>query len=264
MIEKAIPEAWIDAAQAGFVDAWRLMANALPAGAVDCHDGLAMAATGINFSGCNTVMVTRPPEDPEGALERARNFFDSRNLPWVLYAHGTLADDLAQHVAAVGLRPSYPEPGMFLLPEDVRQTPAIPGFTILPVQDVPTLDLFRATAARGFGASEDGLAIWASPALLETPGLVFFLGLLDGEPVATSCVYALHGIATINMVSTVESHRRRGFGEIMTWTAIEEGFNRGSEAAFLHSSQMGQPVYERMGFRHALLYRIWTSSQPSP
>jgi GNAT superfamily N-acetyltransferase len=254
------PTAWIEAARAGFVDAWRLMADVVPGGATSACDGLALAATGLNISGCNTAMALRLPDDPQVALEHAVRFFGARNLPWVLYAGDATAVALGPHALAAGLRRSYPEPAMFLLPEDVQSGPDIPGLAIEVVRDSRSMDVYRATAARGFGGTEDGFAIWANAHLLGTPGLRFFLGLMDGEPVATSCVYALHGIATINMVSTVKSHRRQGIGEAMTWRAIHDGLDDGCAVAFLHASEMGHPVYQRMGFRHAFTYNIWTAS----
>ena len=236
------------------------MADVVPGGSTWTIDGLALAATGLNISGCNTAMALQLPDDPQAAIDHAARFFGDRNLPWVLYAADDTAVALEPYAQAAGLKRSYPEPGMFLLPEDARLGPDIPGLAIEVVQDSRTMDAYRATAARGFGGTEDGFAIWANPQLLDTPGLHFYLGLLDGEPVATSCVYALHGIATINMVSTLESHRRKGIGEAMTWRAIHDGLNNGCVAAFLHASEMGHPVYQRMGFRHAFTYTIWTAS----
>jgi hypothetical protein len=254
------PGEWIEAARAGFVDAWRLMAGIVPGGATSACDGLALAATGLNISGCNTAMAFRLPDDPQVAIAHAARFFGERNLPWVLYAAGSIARALEPYAQSAGLKRSYPEPGMFLLPEDARRGPDIPGLGIEVVRDRRSMDVFRATAARGFGGTEDGFAIWANPQLLDTPGLRFYLGWLNGEAVATSCVYALHGIATINMVSTIESRRRMGVGEAMTWRAVHDGLDDGCAAAFLHASEMGHPVYQRMGFRHAFTYSIWTAS----
>lgn len=262
MTSDVIPERWIQAARQGFIDAWRLMANALPEGAVDEYDGLALAATGLQFSGCNTVMAFRVPDDSADALQHAREFFADRQLPWVLFAAGNMADSLAPYAAAAGLRPSYPEPAMFLPPEAVRPPEPFPGFTIEVIDTPDALAIYRRTAASGFETDEQGFSIWASPALLGTPGLRFYLGRRDGEPVATSCVYALHGLATVNMVSVIPSQRRQGLGEQMTWKAVIDGLDMGCETAFLHASPMGHGVYRRMGFTEAFSYKTWSSSAP--
>jgi N-acetylglutamate synthase len=258
----SVPEIWIDAARQGFVDAWQLMASKLPDGAYNEVDGLAMSATGLSISGCNTVMVTRMPANPAAALRAARSFFGNRKLPWALYAADEYAEVIGASLTLAGLRRSYPEPAMFLRPEDMRQPARPAGLTVQVIENASAMSVYRRTAASGFGGDEAGFAIWASPDLLETPGLRFYLGLLDGEPVATSCAYALHGIATVNMVSVLPAHRRKGIGEFMTWRAAVDGITMGSEAAFLHASDMGFPVYQRMGFKTAFTYHIWTSAKP--
>ena len=261
MTPAGIPPGWIEAARQGFVDAWRLMADTLPGGASTEHDGLALAATGLRLSGCNTAMAVGRPADPEAALQFAARFFGERDLPWVLFATGEAVDALVPHTAAAGLRISYSEPAMFLLPEDARRPVPVPGFSIEVVADEAAMDRYRQTAAAGFEMDALGFTIWANADLIDTAGLHFYLGLLDEQPVATSCVYALHGIATINMVSTVPAYRRRGIGELMTWRAIEDGFHLDCHAAFLHASQMGYSVYKDMGFRHTFTYQTWTTQQ---
>jgi GNAT superfamily N-acetyltransferase len=254
-----IDEKLIEAARAGFVDAWRLMAGVLPQGAVDEIDGLALAVTGLDIPFCNPGMAVRAPVDPRAALQHARRFYTLHNVPWVLYAAGDAARAIAPAARDIGLSPAEPEPAMFLNPGSIRDAAAPQGLEIRTVQDDDTLDVYRSTAAEGFGATTESLAIWINPRLLGTPGLRFFLGLLDGKPVATSCVYVLHGVATINMVSTIPPYRRRGLGEAMVWKAIHEGIALGCEAVYLHSTEMGFSTYQRMGFQHAFSYQIWTS-----
>ena len=263
MSHREFPEEWITAARQGFVDAWKLMAGNLPAGAATFVDGLAIATTGMMISGCNPAMAVAVPENPAATLDYARRFYESRNVPWTLYAAGDAADALAPHTETVGLKPAYVEPAMFLRREDARRPVAPPGFQIQLVWDEATMERYCRTAALGFETTPEGFEIWANTELIGTPGLHYYLGLQDGEPVATSCVYGLHGVATINMVSTIPAFRRRGLGEVMTWKAVEDGFQMGCDVAFLHASEMGFPVYRRMGFREAFVYRIWSAPKLS-
>ena len=48
--------------------------------------------------------------------------------------------------------------------------------------------------------------------------------------------------------------RRRGIGEAITWHAVHVGAERGALIACLQASEMGAPVYERMGFRVTAQY----------
>ena len=82
----------------------------------------------------------------------------------------------------------------------------------------------------------------------------FYVGTLDKEPVATSLVIADGAVAGIYWVATREGWRRRGLGEALTWAAVRGGAERGCTVASLQASELGRPVYERMGFRLVVEY----------
>ena len=63
-------------------------------------------------------------------------------------------------------------------------------------------------------------------------------------------------MAGIGWVGTIESARRRGYAEAVTWAAVREGFRRGAAFANLQASVMGRPIYERMGFLTLTEYRV--------
>jgi ribosomal protein S18 acetylase RimI-like enzyme len=73
----------------------------------------------------------------------------------------------------------------------------------------------------------------------------------DGEPVASSAL--LPGppnsrLAGIFSVGTLEHTRGRGFGTIVTQAAMNAARDDGAKVAVLQASEMGKPVYERLGF----------------
>ena len=79
--------------------------------------------------------------------------------------------------------------------------------------------------------------------------MCLYLGCVDGEPVCTSAVVATGAIAGIYWVATLEKYRGRGLGEAITWESVKGGIALGCGIASLQASVLGQPVYERMGFR---------------
>ncbi len=249
----------IDAARRGFVDAWRLMANTLPQGAWAEHDGLALAATGLQLASCNPVMATRAPVDPETALNRAREFYVRQGVPWMLYAAGDAADALAPAAQAAGMTPGDPDPALILELPATGPVASLPDLDIQIVRDEAGLREYTTTASAGFGTTPDTLAIWANPELIDIPGLAFYLGFVDDKPVTTSALFARHGIGTVNMVSTNPEYRRRGLAEAMTWHAAMAGLQEGCAASYLHSSEMGLSLYRRMGYRPLVTYQTWTN-----
>jgi hypothetical protein len=86
------------------------------------------------------------------------------------------------------------------------------------------------------------------------PNVKLYLGLVGEEPACTSALCASGPVAGIYWVSTLPGLRGRGLGEAVTWSAVRGGMELGCRFASLQASDMGQPVYERMGFTTPLHY----------
>lgn len=61
------------------------------------------------------------------------------------------------------------------------------------------------------------------------------------------------GVAGVYAITVHEAAHRRGFGTAMTWAAVAAGARAGVAAVVLQASDMGRPVYERMGFTRSAL-----------
>ena len=89
------------------------------------------------------------------------------------------------------------------------------------------------------------------------PAIALFVGYVDGVPAATARLGVYGTVGDINGVVTVPRFRRRGFGTALTWAAIAEGALRGCTAMTLTATEMGYPVYLRMGFQPVCTYRTY-------
>jgi hypothetical protein len=67
-----------------------------------------------------------------------------------------------------------------------------------------------------------------------------------GTPVAVSFGHAAHGVNVVEFVATMEAARGRGLGAQVTWAAST---GDPSLPAALVASDLGRPVYERLGYR---------------
>jgi hypothetical protein len=84
----------------------------------------------------------------------------------------------------------------------------------------------------------------------ETP-LRRFLLRIDGEPVASSALLPgprASGLAGIFCVGTLARVRGQRLGTIITEAAMDAARDAGAQVAVLQASEMGRPVYERLGF----------------
>jgi GNAT superfamily N-acetyltransferase len=78
-----------------------------------------------------------------------------------------------------------------------------------------------------------------------------FLSRRNGEPVAASAVLPGPpgtGLAGIFSVATLEPVRGQGLGGVMTRAAMDAAREAGAAVAVLQASDMGRPVYQRLGF----------------
>ncbi|HVC31677.1 MAG TPA: GNAT family N-acetyltransferase [Steroidobacteraceae bacterium] len=234
----------------------RAIARLRPEGAIREEDGLLLIRSGPALPHFNFAAVTRIPTDLNSVLKRARQFYEPSRVHWALGASGEIAEAIAPAAAAAGLRPGI-EPGMLLAPL-AGEPNSVPGLTIQVVRDVETLRVYNDTMTAGFGGTP-----WATPeavadaAPLRVRDMMHYLGLMDGVPVATSARLSSHRIAGVVNVSTIPAYRRRGIGEAMTWRAALDGREEGCAASYLQASELGLPVYRRMGYRAVTTHRIW-------
>jgi ribosomal protein S18 acetylase RimI-like enzyme len=137
----------------------------------------------------------------------------------------------------------------------------VPGLTIERVVDGAALAEWIDAEIRGFeteGPTADGfVAIRRGMGHWPRVPMHYFLGRLDGVPVATASLLLAGGIAGIYDVSTVPEARRRGIGRMMTVAALQEARALGFETAFLQPSEMGRPLYARLGFRVCCVCSIY-------
>jgi GNAT superfamily N-acetyltransferase len=90
------------------------------------------------------------------------------------------------------------------------------------------------------------------PANLHVPGVQFFVGRVDGTPVTCASSIIGCGVNHVEFVATMPDARGKGYGAAVTWAATMAD---PSLHALLIASDMGRPVYERMGY---LTLMRWT------
>jgi GNAT superfamily N-acetyltransferase len=72
-----------------------------------------------------------------------------------------------------------------------------------------------------------------------------FLGRVDGRAVTAASSIVAHGVNHVEWVATLPDVRGRGFGSAATWAAT---LADPAVPAVLVATDMGRPVYERMGY----------------
>jgi GNAT superfamily N-acetyltransferase len=223
----------------------------------------------IDYHNC-VVRAELLPEDADGVILESLERFRAQGAPGSWHVGPSMRPaDLGERLLKHGFSYGGSDIGMAAdlraLPERV---PVPEDLAIERVRDEEGLAAWRETLARGFG--EGPLeAEWVSE-MYRRLGLGdhwpwrHYLGRLGGEPVATSTLFMDASAAGVYFVFTVEEARRRGIGAAMTLTPLLEARETGYRVGVLGSSNMGYPVYRRLGFREYCEIRIYEWHPPGP
>jgi len=107
------------------------------------------------------------------------------------------------------------------------------------------------TFARGMGSPADGV-------------LRFYRARLDGGAVCVVGTLDLDGDCGVYWVATLPEARGRGLTSRLMHVALEEGRERGNDISTLQATKLGQPVYERLGYRSLGTLEMWELRTPGP
>ena len=226
--------------------------------------GVTWFATGLPDPLFNGVMTARlADEEVDRRIDDLITEFHRRGLPleWTV-GSSTVPQDLGTNLRRKGLPHRLVVPGMALNLASLPDEPLPRGLTIRPADEPRDLEACVRIAASTFRIDETLV-----PRLVDIErgmpadhrdNTVAFLGRIAGKPVATSMLFTSAGVAGLYFVGTLPAARGRGIARAMTVHAMREGRERGYRVGTLQATEMGLPVYRRLGFREHSAFEIYT------
>ncbi len=224
------------------------------------RDGLLLTAGIHPFPTMNTAVRTDPGLDAVQALTRAKRFFAELGYDYSFTVKDGDADrDLLRAAPAAGLAALVSPPAM-VVEQRIEDHPLPDGVEVRRTENDEGVGDFSAVVTRAWQTYQmpaDALAtLFARGASLLAPHIYGAVAYHRGQPVSCALVLLSHGIAGIYWVSTIESARGLGLGEIVTRTVANIGFDNNAKLVSLQASPMGEPIYRRMGFREIFKYQM--------
>jgi hypothetical protein len=236
------PEQQAAAHDANFVGFFQAAARVLDAGTQATYGSVPLVTTGVPVPFFNGGWVTGPAgaSDIGAALEHLRG----SGMPFVLHVRSDLPD-------AEGLASPFGLSSDGLLPcfaIEPMPIPPPPAELVMRRAGPAEWEDLLATTAVAFGLPRPMVDALYAPELLEQPGVRAYVGYAGGHPVTVSISYRSGSTIGIYSVGTVPDARGHGYGSEATWHLMRDA-EPGWEVAVLQASDMGRPIYERMGFR---------------
>jgi GNAT superfamily N-acetyltransferase len=204
--------------------------------------------------------------DPDEFLDRAHEFFDSRERGFAVWARPDLEQDrdLIASAETAGLQAVYEMPEMVLDHRaEVNDLPPDASLErVVSTEDAAAYWQVAAAAYISNGFPRETFSYYEDYEGLWADNVAAFLARIDGRPAAIAMTIVTHEVAGIYWVGTTEEARGRGLANALTTTAVNAGFEMGAGIASLQASPMGERVYKRMGFKTIFNYRLLM--QPAP
>ena len=228
--------------------------------------GVSIASAGVTFQMFNAAFLSAPVTSDADLTQRillASSHFQTRSLEW---AYWVCEDWLPASVRkrsrrafeAQGLRHSVDLPGMAAERLDPPVRP-LPALDVRRVENGAVRDAFCAIGALCFHVPPawfnqvfDNSTVWRD--------FSGYVGYWDGEPVSTAAIVFGGDALGVYNVATMPMHQRRGYGEAVMRSALEDARQRsGIERIVLQSTGAGFNLYKRMGFRTITNVAVYAS-----
>lgn len=142
----------------------------------------------------------------------------------------------------------------------------MPLFDIQIVNDAEMLKSWAKVITLGLFGNEESNTTYVSELfnnLYSHTKFKLFVGLYDGKPVGSSMLYFAGGVAGIYHISTLPEYRHQGIGTQMSLAPLQLAEKLGYRYGVLQASEMGEPVYRKIGFKEYYSFGIygWTGGQ---
>jgi GNAT superfamily N-acetyltransferase len=238
---------------------------ARPDGETRSEPGLALIASGVDYSMFNAALLTEPvatQADFGKCLARAETYFSGKRLPWSLWLctdwlKAKAIASAERECAAAGMHFVTDLPGMAA---EALQPPSrtLPKLEWRKVSDRETREDFTRIMCYAFGVPYSVARQIYECEGTWRGGLTGYIGYRDAVAVTTSAVLAEAGVAGLYAVGTLPAHQRQGYAEAMLRIALEDcSRGTGVEATVLQSSIAGHRLYRRLGYREVTRYWVF-------
>ena len=209
---------------------------------------------GLGESSFNiAVLVGETQGTAAAALNRAQRWFDERGVNSRFDLRSWADAEFIAAAARAGYHHWWTEPALLLdsIPERFGYPAGFETRLLRTASDA-------AAYSRLDSEEHDDQAFQTSMAktAMGMPGCQLLLGISEGVPVARSMTVTTGAMVGVHNVYVPPARRGRGFGAAISAAAVMAGRDAGATAACLEATELGLPVYLKLGFRQVGEYIV--------
>ncbi len=210
-------------------------------------------------------------EDPHlihAKITMILDYFKQRhvNMSWFI-GPATRPSNLATYLRMHGLTYKHTSTGMALEIAHTHELATAAHLQISEVENDEMLRIWRETSRQGWESTEAAVQAYYETYLHTGFGAGkiwhHYIGWQHGQPVAVSSLLLHAGLAGIYGIACIPAARRQGIGAAMTLHALHTAQALGYQVAILSPTEMGQRIYERIGFQEVCHFDFYTWSPES-
>jgi GNAT superfamily N-acetyltransferase len=227
---------------------------------------ITLFVSSLPFHMCNGIIRTQlTGKDIDAKISEVAKLPGIHHVPMVLLVGpSTLPSDIEKRLGAYGWFLDDEAPGMAIDLLATNSFPSIPSkLSVKEVTNGEMLQQWIRTMTTGSNIPDSIcdllLDLYNQHGFTAHPSVRYYLGLLDGKPVATSLLFLGGGVAGIYNVATLPEARKRGFGTALTVVPLLEARSLGYRFGILQSTAMGLNIYRRIGFQEYCTFRFYFS-----
>jgi hypothetical protein len=203
----------------------------------------------------NRAVLEQPIANTQAIMSALADFYGASG-PMLLFDSVWPTPDLSkQGFVLMG------HPPLMYRPPNTPLPPAPSELRIRRVDDAAAAADFERTIVDGYPVPQlqpfQGVDLMSDGAV-RAPGWQHFVGYVDEQPVATGSSYVGEKLLRVENISTLDTVRGRGYGLAITAATIAVAPEK---PAMLIASDLGRPIYERLGFTAMLRASYWVASR---
>jgi GNAT superfamily N-acetyltransferase len=215
------------------------------------------AVTGSAIAALNSVYSVVHDPEPE-SLDTMALAVRERDIPWSIAVRGPAGYEVAELAVRHGLAERAESPVLACAAGDVAFGDPVAHASVRRV-GAAACHVYTEALAEAFEVPAGVFGTMMAGDVLDHPAFSGYLAMDAGRPVGTGLGMWTDGVIGVFNVAVVPSHRRRGLGRAITERILADAFAGGADAAYLHTSAMGRPLYESMGFRQVETRTLFTA-----